>query len=116
MGHSRGRMSTKTHSTVDTLGNPLRWKLTGRQVADMTQAAALIAGLATTVAMGDKGSDADAFAALIIDADALAVIPPFAKRFMSDQVETSTAKLNYPLFTATDQGARNLNSNVSRNF
>ena len=39
------------------LDNPLRWILTGGEVADITQAQALIEGLHTQAVIGDKGYD-----------------------------------------------------------
>ena len=42
IGRSRGGLTTKIHACVDALGNPLRLILTGGQVADVTQGAALI--------------------------------------------------------------------------
>ena len=38
LGRSRGGFSTKIHVSVDALGNPLRYKLTGGQTHDITQA------------------------------------------------------------------------------
>jgi transposase len=61
---------------VDALGNPLRWILTGGEIADITQASALIAGLCPQTVVGDKGYDADAFVALIEATGAEVVIPP----------------------------------------
>jgi transposase len=61
---------------VDALGNPLRWILTGGEVADITQAHTLIAGLHPQAVVGDKGYDADALVTLIHAAGAKAVIPP----------------------------------------
>lgn len=40
-----GGLSTKIHAAVDALGNPLRWRLTGGEAADIKQADALIEGL-----------------------------------------------------------------------
>jgi len=65
---------------VDALGNPLRWILTGGEVADITQAYALIDGLHPQVVVGDKGYDANALVALINAAGATAVIPPRSNR------------------------------------
>jgi len=65
---------------VDALGNPLRWILTGGEVADITQARSLIEGLCPGVIVGDKGYDADALIALINAAGATAVIPPRRNR------------------------------------
>jgi transposase len=73
-------LSTKIHTTVDALGNPLRWILTGGEVADIAQASMLIKGLCTETVVGDKGYDADAFVALIHAAGATAVIPPRRNR------------------------------------
>jgi transposase len=60
---------------VDALGNPLRWLLTGGEVADISQARTLIEGLSTAAVMGDKGYDADALIAYMQAMGAEAVIP-----------------------------------------
>lgn len=73
-------MSTKIHAVVDALGNPLRWILTGGEVADITQAPTLIEGLHAQTVVGDKGYDADALVAQINAAGAAAVIPPRSTR------------------------------------
>lgn len=62
------------------MGNPLRWYLTGGEVADITQADALIEGLSTKAVIADKGYDADALVAVIHAAGAQAVIPPRRNR------------------------------------
>ena len=73
-------MSTKIHATVDALGNPLRWILTGGEVADITQAPTLIEGFDAQAVVADKGYDADTLVALITTAGATAVIPPRSNR------------------------------------
>ena len=73
-------MSTKIHAVVDALGNPLRWILTGGEVADITQAHTLIEGLHPQAVVGDKGYDADALVTLIKGVGAQAVIPPRSHR------------------------------------
>ena len=60
----RGGLSIKIHACVDALGNPLRLILTGGQVADVTQAEALIEAIPTNAVIADKGYDSDAFGAL----------------------------------------------------
>jgi transposase len=65
---------------VDALGNPLRWLLTGGEVADISQARTLIEGLSTEAVIGDKGYDADALIAYIQAMGAEAVIPPRSNR------------------------------------
>ena len=65
---------------MDALGNPLRWILTGGEVADITQAGTLIEALSPQAVIGDKGYDADAFVCVIHAAGATAVIPPRRNR------------------------------------
>lgn len=60
--------------------NPLRLILTGGQVADVTQGAALIAGILTTAVSADKGYDSDELVRIIEAADAIANIPPRSNR------------------------------------
>ena len=79
-GTRGGGLSTKIHLTVDALGNPLRWLLTGGEVADITQARTLIEGLSTAAVMGDKGYDADALIAYMQAMGAEAVISPRSHR------------------------------------
>ena len=61
LGRSRGGFSTKIHVSVDSLGNPLRFILTGGQQHDITQAEELIAGYAGEHVLADKGYDAQEF-------------------------------------------------------
>lgn len=65
---------------VDALGNPLRFRLTAGQVADIMEAEALIEGFETQAVIGDKGYDADALVARIEASGAQAVIPPRKNR------------------------------------
>ena len=53
-------MSTKIHTTVDALGNPLAFHLTPGQASDLEGADALLPGLAAATLIADKGYDADA--------------------------------------------------------
>lgn len=77
---AQGRLSTKIHAVVDALGNPLRWRLTGGEVADITQAGALIEGLSAEAVIGDKRYNADALVATAHAAGVQAVIPPRSNR------------------------------------
>ena len=61
LGRSRGGFSTKIHVSVDGLGNPLRFILTGGQQHDITQAEELIAGYAGEQVLADQGYDAQEF-------------------------------------------------------
>ncbi len=104
LGRSRGGFSTKLHFAVDGLGNPVVFLLTGGQVADVTQAEALIDENKVEAAPGrdtpgpspgaealidenklkaviaDKAYDSDPFVAAIEAHGAAAVIPPKKNR------------------------------------
>lgn len=80
LGRSRGGFSTKIHVNVDALGNPLRFRLTGGQNHDITQAAELVAGYQSEYVIADTAYDAQAFLAEIEDCGAIAVIPPRKNR------------------------------------
>ena len=81
LGRSTGGFSTKIHVSVDALGNPLRFILTGGHRNDITQGEALIVDLDFERLIADKAYDADDFIRLIIEEyEAEAVIPPRAKR------------------------------------
>jgi transposase len=57
------------------LGNPVRWLLSGGEVADITQAEELLRGLKADTVLADKGYDADVLIDSIQAAGAIAVIP-----------------------------------------
>lgn len=66
--------------SVDGLGNPLRFLLTGGQRHDSTQAVALVADYEFERLLADKSYDFDDFLQLIAALEAEAVIPPRASR------------------------------------
>ena len=68
------------HITVDGLGNPLRFILTGGQENDITQAAALLAGYAGEYVIADKGYDAQWLREYIAELEMTAVIPGRSSR------------------------------------
>ena len=76
LGRSRGGFSTKIHLVVDALGNPLRLRLTGGQVHDVTQAPDLLQALTCEYVIADRGYAAQALVDQISDSGAIAVIPP----------------------------------------
>ena len=80
MGRSRGGFSAKVHVTVDSLGNPLRFILTGGQEHDVTQAKGLIADYAGGYVIADKGYDSQGFRQHILDRNMSPVIPPRSNR------------------------------------
>ena len=80
LGRSRGGFSTKIHVSVDGLGNPLRFILTGGQQHDITQAEELIAGYAGEHVLADQGYDAQEFRQHILELGMIPVIPPRSNR------------------------------------
>lgn len=66
--------------SVDALGNPLRFILTGGQRHDCTQAIAMIDGYECDYVLADKSYDSDDFIQHILDNEATPVIPPRANR------------------------------------
>ena len=80
LGRSRGGFSTKIHVSVDSLGNPLRFILTGGQQHDITQAEGLIAGYAGEHVLADQGYDAQEFRQHILELGMMPVIPPRSNR------------------------------------
>lgn len=75
IGRSRGGPTTKIHTSVDGLGNPLRMLLTQGQAHDITEAPALVFGVRDANIIGDKGYDSKAFVELIEAQGCVAVIP-----------------------------------------
>lgn len=55
VGKSRGGLSTKIHAAVDTLGNPVRLRLTEGQASEYGQANALIEQIQADYILADKG-------------------------------------------------------------
>lgn len=66
--------------SVDALGNPLRFTLTGGQCHDVTQAEALLVGLRGDYVLADRGYDADDFITFIIEQGSIPVIPSRKRR------------------------------------
>jgi transposase len=75
-------LTTKLHALCDALGNPVRLILTPGNIADCTQAEALLKDIVAGNVLADKGYDSDAIVELITANDAIAVIPPKANRLI----------------------------------
>jgi transposase len=65
---------------VEALGNLARWRLTGGQTHDVTQAQDLIEGVETEAVVADKAYDSDPLIESITNTGASAVIPPRQNR------------------------------------
>ena len=68
------------HVSVDALGNPLRFTLTGGQAHDITQAYELIDGIESEYVIADRGYDSQRFREHIVEMGATPVIPPRSSR------------------------------------
>jgi transposase len=74
-------LSTKIHVAVDGLGNLARFRLTGGERYDITEAENLISGMQNVGAVvADKAFDATSLLGSIEAMNATAVIPPRANR------------------------------------
>jgi len=80
LGRSKGGFTSKIHSLVDSLGNPLRFILTPGQRHDVTQAKKLISGYENAVVIADKGYDSNDFIQYILDNNNISVIPSRSNR------------------------------------
>ncbi|MBS1183968.1 MAG: transposase family protein [Proteobacteria bacterium] len=81
VGRSRGGLTSKIHALVDAEGRPVTLRLTGGQVADCTEADALIDDLGEgDILLADKGYDSNAIRAKAAERKAWANIPPKANR------------------------------------
>src|ERR687894_3319935 len=80
IGRSRGGLTTKIHTIVDALGNPLAVSLTGGHVHDVTQAQVLTQEIEPAALLADKGYDSDGFIEHLDVRRIKAVIPPRANR------------------------------------
>ena len=81
MGRSRGGLTSKIHALVDAEGRPVSLRLTGGQIADCTQADALIDTLGEgDILLADKGYDNNAIRAKAAERRAWANIPPKSNR------------------------------------
>jgi transposase len=91
LGRSRGGFSTKLHVLVNGIGMPVELKATPGQVADITQAEALLsahqgsAATAATAVIADKGYDSQKLVRFIEGRGGEAVIPP--RRNLKEQRE-----------------------------
>ena len=66
--------------SVDALGNPLSFTLTGGQAHDITQAYDLIDGIESEYVIADRGYDSQQFREHIVEKGATPVIPSRSDR------------------------------------
>jgi putative transposase len=95
LGRSRGGFSRKLHALIDALGNPLTFSLTAGEMADISQAPALLEHVNELQAvLADKAYDADHLIQHIEERGGQPVIPrrrhrntprPYDKAFYKDR-------------------------------
>lgn len=95
LGRSKGGFSTKIHTLVDALGNPLKFILTPGQRNDIIQSGALLDGLFNTTVIADKGYDANLLLDIIAAQDSIAVIPPKQNRKVQRDYDEHLYKERY---------------------
>ena len=89
-------MSTKIHATVDALGNPLGFYLTGGQACDLEGADVLLPQLESDTLLADKGYDADERVLIPWQqAGKTAVIPPKANRKVQREYDKDLYKARH---------------------
>lgn len=89
-------MSTKIHATVDALGNPLSFYLTGGQACDLEGADVLLPQLVADTLLADKGYDADDRVLIPWQrAGKTAVIPPKANRKVQREYDKELYKARH---------------------
>lgn len=93
IGRSRGGLSTKIHTLVDSLGNPTGFYLTGGQVHDLVGADHLLPHMQAATLIADKAYDADKrVIEPLAAAGKAAVIPPKANRKAPRELDKHTYK------------------------
>jgi transposase len=80
LGRSKGGFTTKIHAVVDALGQALRFKLTGGQRHDITQASDLLREFEGANVIADKGYDSEKLVSQIQNQGCTPVIPPRSNR------------------------------------
>jgi transposase len=89
-------LSTKIHATVDALGNPLSFHLTGGQACDLDGAEVLLPQLESDILLADKGYDADERVLIPWQqAGKTAVIPPKANRKVQREYDKELYKARH---------------------
>ena len=79
LGRSRGGFTTKIHTIVDALGNPLKFLLTPGQRNDITQAEELVIEADNSYVVCDKGYDSSKFVKVIEEAMGCKTVIPSRK-------------------------------------
>jgi transposase len=89
-------LSTKIHTAVDALGNPIGFHLTAGQACDLDGADVLLPQLVADTVLADKGYDADQRVLLVLQqTNKTAVIPPKANRIQQREYDRELYKARH---------------------
>jgi transposase len=89
-------LSTKIHATVDALGNPTGFHLTGGQAPDLDGADVLLEHIVADTVLADKGYDADdRMLTPLAEAGKTAVIPPRCHRKVQREYDRELYKARH---------------------
>ncbi len=96
IGLSRGGLSTKIHTLVDALGNPLAFVLSPGQAHDLVGADALLPQMAADLLIADRAFDADKrVREILAAAGKSAVIPPRLNRLVPPEFDRELYKARH---------------------
>jgi len=96
IGRSEGGLSTKIHTAVDALGNPIGFHLTEGQACELDGADVLLPQLEAKIVIADKGFDADKrVLEPLQQAGKQAVIPPKANRNVQREYDKELYKARH---------------------
>lgn len=96
IGRSKGGLSTKIHTTVEALGNPISFHLTAGQACELDGADVLLPPLEARTVIADKGFDADKrVLEPLQQAGKQAVIPPKANRKVQREYDKDLYKAHH---------------------
>ena len=96
IGRSRGGLSTKIHTLVDALGNPVNFHLTGGDAHDLIGSDHLLPEMQADMLIADKAFDAEERVINPLQAsEKTAVIPPKASRKSPRDYDRHTYKARH---------------------
>jgi transposase len=126
LGRSKGGFTTKIHTTVDALGNPLEFVITPGQRNDITQANTLLSNVSGCHVIGDKGYSSKELRTNLIQQNCIPVIPSrsnskepaiYDEHIYKERhaIECLFSKIKYfrRVFSRFDKSARNFVSHLS---
>ena len=96
IGRSRGGLGTKIHATVDALGNPTDFHLTGGEAHDLVGADHLLPAMQADTLIADKAFDAqERVIEPLLATGKTVVIPPKANRKISRDYDRDLFKARH---------------------